>query len=380
MKTRLFIIRHAEAEGNVYRRIHGHYDSLLTPNGLRQTDALRERFRNERIDVCYASDLIRTRTTAQAVYLPKALPLRLDKRLREVNLGIWEDVPFGRLYQEDAEQLRRFNDDPDRWRIEGAESYQEYSFRFLQAILDIVRRHEGQAIAVFSHGTVIRSLQYRLFPDYLGHSDNTAVSLLEFENGKFTPVYLDDNGHLTEEISTMARQNWWRGGKDYNLWFRPMTGGKDWYLACRADAWHAIYGQPMPDRPFYQNALEGSGGVPGALCDVMLEEERAGLLHLNTQQDVGHISFLYLLPEYRGRGLGTQLLGQAVSVFRQQGKTRMQLLVSPRNEAAIALYRRNGFRDAGHFPGKPDNLTLMELDFRPDRDLAAEKLVAVTHA
>ena len=58
----------------------------------------------------------------------------------------------------------------------------------------------------------------------------------------------------------------------------------------------------------------------------------------------------------------------------------MQLLVSPRNEEAIALYRRNGFRDAGHFLGKPDNLTLMELDFRPDRDLAAEKLVAVTHA
>lgn len=379
MKTRLFFIRHAEAEGNIYRRIHGQYNSLLTPNGLRQRDALRERFRGEKIDVCYSSDLIRTRATAQAVYLPKALPLRLDKRLREVNLGVWEDEPFGKLYLNDAEQMRRFNDDPDRWHVEGAESYQEYSIRFLQAALEIARRHEGQSAAIFSHGSVIRSLQYRLFPEVPGHSDNTAVSLLEFENGKFTPVYLNDNGHLTTEISTLAQQNWWRGGVDYNLWFRPMTGGRDWYLACREDAWRNLYGQPLPNRPFYRNALEGSGGVPGALCDVMLEEKRIGLLHLNAQQDLGHISFLYLLPEYRGRGLGTQLLGQAVSVFRRQGKVRMQLLVSPRNEAAMALYEKNGFREVGRVRGQQDELRLMELDFRPDRDLAAEKLVAVTH-
>ena len=29
--TTVYIIRHAEAEGNVYRRCHGQYDGLLTP-------------------------------------------------------------------------------------------------------------------------------------------------------------------------------------------------------------------------------------------------------------------------------------------------------------------------------------------------------------
>ena len=28
--TTLYLIRHAEAEGNVYRRCHGQYDALLT--------------------------------------------------------------------------------------------------------------------------------------------------------------------------------------------------------------------------------------------------------------------------------------------------------------------------------------------------------------
>ena len=38
--THIWLLRHAEAEGNVYRRNHGHYDSLLTPLGLQQVAAL----------------------------------------------------------------------------------------------------------------------------------------------------------------------------------------------------------------------------------------------------------------------------------------------------------------------------------------------------
>ena len=41
--TTIYLVRHAEAEGNAYRRIHGQYDSLITPNGLRQIEALAKR-------------------------------------------------------------------------------------------------------------------------------------------------------------------------------------------------------------------------------------------------------------------------------------------------------------------------------------------------
>ena len=44
--TRLYLIRHAEAEGNIYRIAHGHHNGLITNDrGYRQIDALRERFR-----------------------------------------------------------------------------------------------------------------------------------------------------------------------------------------------------------------------------------------------------------------------------------------------------------------------------------------------
>ena len=40
--TKVYLIRHAEAEGNYYRRIQGHWDGRITALGMRQIDALAE--------------------------------------------------------------------------------------------------------------------------------------------------------------------------------------------------------------------------------------------------------------------------------------------------------------------------------------------------
>ncbi len=52
------MIRHAEAEGNIYRLIHGQTDSLVTCNGKRQIRALENRFRDVPGDAVYALSLI----------------------------------------------------------------------------------------------------------------------------------------------------------------------------------------------------------------------------------------------------------------------------------------------------------------------------------
>ena len=103
--TRIYLIRHAEAEGNLYRVAHGHYDSLITDRGYEQIKALEKRFADIRIDAVYSSDLFRTRTTAKAIYVPKGLPLHTDADLREVNLGVWEDRPWQELTMESTEQM-----------------------------------------------------------------------------------------------------------------------------------------------------------------------------------------------------------------------------------------------------------------------------------
>ena len=75
MTTKIFLVRHAEAEGNLFRVAHGQYDSVITPQGYRQLAYLRERFREEQLDAVYGSDLTRTHTTASALYVPRNLPL-----------------------------------------------------------------------------------------------------------------------------------------------------------------------------------------------------------------------------------------------------------------------------------------------------------------
>ena len=118
--TTIYLIRHAEAEGNLYRRVHGWYDSLITENGYRQIAALEERFRDIHIDAVYSSDLFRTRTTARAIYRSKNLPLRTHPGLRELNLGEWEDRTFGAVRHSDPRQMDLFNRTDPAWEVEKA--------------------------------------------------------------------------------------------------------------------------------------------------------------------------------------------------------------------------------------------------------------------
>lgn len=75
---------------------------------------------------------------------------------------------------------------------------------------------------------------------------------------------------------------------------------------------------------------------PNGFCGtVQGVRERSGM---------GAIQNLGIVPEHRGRGLGTALLLQALDGFRRAGLGRAVLEVTAQNEAAIRLYRRLGFR------------------------------------
>jgi 2,3-bisphosphoglycerate-dependent phosphoglycerate mutase len=308
--TRIYLVRHAEAEGNAYRRIHGQYDSRITPNGLRQVDALRARFQDIPIDACYASDLNRTCVTARAVYLPKGLELRRDRRLREVNLGRWEDIPFGWLERFEPERMTQFNKEPQLWSVKDSETFPEYTQRFLTALREAAEENDEKTIAVFTHGCVLRGVQYLLsgneWPPYC---DNTAVSLLDYENGAFQIEYLNDSSHLSDEISTFARQKWWRAGgdrRDFNMWFE--TEGETSYAVLR-------------DRRVGHIRVSGRGCEKGEL----------------------RIENIFLEESHRGRALGAQLLGQAVSLARKMDCGTLVAAVPDEMRRALHFFERQGF-------------------------------------
>ena len=59
---------------------------------------------------------------------------------------------------------------------------------------------------------------------------------------------------------------------------------------------------------------------------------------------IGEIESLAVLPAYRGRGLGTELLDRLEHELRLQGINDLMLGVLPGNVGAIRLYERRGYR------------------------------------
>ncbi len=318
--TTLYLIRHGEAEGNVFRRLQGQYDSLITPNGRKQIAALEERFRDIHVDAVYSSDLSRTCITAGAIYKPKGLPLQTDPRLREIGVGIWENHPFGWLDRCDHERNYAFSHSPKTWSVEGSETFDIYTGRFLTALREIAEKHEGQTVALFSHGMVLRgSLQTLFFRDQenaISHCENTAVTCLRYENGEFTLEFLNDASHITEDISTLGKQMWWRGEKyrDFNMWYRDPEEGDAEFLS-------------QFDLP------------EGKLRISMLDEDATGVIVV---QD-GFLRYFALAPEFRGRALSPQLLGEAIAMARAMGSDTLTLSCEPEHPAALRILEEYGF-------------------------------------
>lgn len=378
--TKIYIIRHAEAEGNLYKRIHGHYDSLLTELGYRQVEALEDRFRAVQIDAVYSSDLIRTRETAKAIYLPKDLPLIVSSELREVNMGVWEDLYWGEVEDEYPEQLYYYNTSPEKWQIEGGENYFELQSRIVSAVLRIAAENSGRTIAIFTHGAAIRALLgyiLNIQPSNIStiqYCDNTAVALLNIDEGKISLEYMNDDSHLSDDLSSFRKETWWKeeGCTDNrNMRFLPMdlnTEGKT-YLNCYRDAWYEAHGTYRGFSNIYlQWAKSRSHVDPHSVARAYLKGVPCGIIELAGETDrgdnSGHIAFLYLSPEFRGRGLAVQLIGYAVWYYRKLGRTKLILHVSVENKRAQALYKKYGFCPTATEKGTVCEILVMEKDIR----------------
>lgn len=373
-------MRHAEAEGNLYRRIHGWYDAQITENGYRQIAALEQRFSSIHVDTVYSSDLFRTKATAAAVYRPKGLRLNTVRDLREVHMGIWENLAWGEVVRVDGEELLKFNSMDPTWHVDGAETLEALRQRVSNAIRRIAAANPNKTVAVFSHGTAIRNA-LAVFHGMtieesaqLGHSDNTAVSLLEFEGDQVRILFEDDNSHLPEEISTLARQNWWKEGgtqkmDQTNLWFRPLdVCGEEVqrYEAAREEAWTNLYGtlEGFDGKGFLKQAQKSASKNPESVICAMLQDRPVGLIEMDWERDsekgIGSIPFYYLDPETRCHGFGVQLLGVAVSAYRNLGREYLRLRCAQENTLAQRFYHRYGFRTVGQEPGVRGPLDVLE--------------------
>ena len=334
--TRIFLIRHAEAEGNIYRRAHGNYDGKITQMGHVQIEHLRQRFNGEKIDHIYSSDLNRTITTAKALSEPRGLPINTTPMLREVNMGVWEGLAWGDIEHIAPKMSKLFGKDPINWRVDGGESYEQVQSRMMRCLNEICEKHAGENVAVFSHGFAIRALMCRLLgvesheTHKVPYFDNSAVTLLIYDNGEFSALYQGDNSHLTDEISTFARQTWWREKDERikeNLRYEKVESSEEGISVNHLI--HEIAEKLHLDIVYL----------------AFLDDVPVGLFGLDIVDDrVGMFSYYYIKPEYDNRNFLDQFIGQAMFALYNLSKKVVQVKIPIENEYAKSIFLMHGFK------------------------------------
>ena len=91
----------------------------------------------------------------------------------------------------------------------------DFSSRLVEASVALAQKYCRKTVCIATHGTAIRVLLCYFYGWPLERlndvvwCDNAAITIVTYENGSFTVRVDGDNEHL-KDISTLAKQDWWR--------------------------------------------------------------------------------------------------------------------------------------------------------------------------
>ena len=155
-ETEIILIRHGETEWNSQQRMQGHSNSDLSSVGQAQIQALGQRMKNVLFDLIYSSDSLRAIQTAEAITQFSGHELKIDLRLREKNLGIFEGLTSEEARERHPEVFRLFKTAGSKYVIDEGESTQQLQNRALEIIYEIRIKHPEERVLLVTHGGFIR--------------------------------------------------------------------------------------------------------------------------------------------------------------------------------------------------------------------------------
>lgn len=225
MSTRIFLIRHGATVLTAEDRFAGATNVQLSDEGRRQATKLAERLRKENIVAVYASPLDRTMETARIIAAPHALEVVPRPGLKEISHGRWEQHTREEVDAKFPEEVAAWEADPFTFAPDGGESGLEVTARSLPVLMDIVRQHTDQTVAVISHKATIRLLLSSLLGfDPRRYRDNldqnpAALNIVDFKSAVRARLTLfNDTSHYDRDnipaVPAGRLSRWWSGGSD----------------------------------------------------------------------------------------------------------------------------------------------------------------------
>ena len=149
--TRLYLVRHGQSAGNAEGRFGGHSPTPLSELGIEQAKVTAERLAKERINVIYSSDLHRAVQTAAPLAEILDLPINKNSAFRERKVGVLEGKTFDESKNEFPKDYYALINRNIHHIITEGESYRQLLKRATKALHEVIRNHQGEKIAIFSH-------------------------------------------------------------------------------------------------------------------------------------------------------------------------------------------------------------------------------------
>lgn len=179
-ETKIYIIRHGETLWNTTLRFQWHTDVLLSDKGHEQAQLLADKW-SEPLDAIYSSDLSRAVQTGQYLADKQNLKIVTAPQIKELCFGHWEGLTSAEIAQKWPNELDTFFYDPGNCNPPGGESFTQVYERAVPFYQQILDKHRGGQIAIFTHGGTSRMLLCFLLGMSVSHAwnmrqDNTCVN------------------------------------------------------------------------------------------------------------------------------------------------------------------------------------------------------------
>jgi broad specificity phosphatase PhoE len=157
----LYFARHGQTQANVEKRFSGYKDTPLTALGRAQAGAVGEILRRELGHAesfgFVSSPLARAQTTmrvAREVMGLKPDDFATDNRLKEINLGVWDQLTDDEARAQSPTLFEQRGNDKWHVRVPGGENYAEVAAR----VTDWLAELKTDTVAI-SHGATTRILR-----------------------------------------------------------------------------------------------------------------------------------------------------------------------------------------------------------------------------
>ncbi len=160
-KNIFYLLRHGEAKSNSSDMIVSKETKTkkfpLTTKGKKDVQKVIQQLKKEKIDLIFASPLTRTKQTAEIISKTLKIPVKFDKRLLEIQTGVFNLKPirdYLDYFDNNKERL-------DKRPIDG-ENLKDVAKRAISFVNDINRKYQDKKILIISHGDLLQMMSGKM--------------------------------------------------------------------------------------------------------------------------------------------------------------------------------------------------------------------------